>query len=92
MMNGSQREIHQMLLSVVRSLADSPDQVQVELVAEEENALFRVEAASSDVGRLIGKNGQTARALEAIVNVDARRTGRRFHIEIDRGPHSAVQS
>ena len=92
MMNGSQREIHQMLLSVVRSLADSPDQVQVELISGEENTLFRVEAASSDVGRLIGKNGQTARALEAILNVDARRSGRRIHIEIDRRPDLGTQS
>lgn len=92
MMNGSQREIHQMLLSVVRSLADSPDQVQVELISGEENALFRVEAAPSDVGRLIGKNGQTARALEAILNVDARRSGRRNHIEIDRRPDLGTQS
>jgi predicted RNA-binding protein YlqC (UPF0109 family) len=92
MMNGSQREIHQMLLSVVRSLADSPDQVQVELISGEENALFRVEAAPSDVGRLIGKNGQTARALEAILNVDARRSGRRIHIEIDRRPDLGTQS
>ena len=92
MMNGSQREIHQMLLSVVRSLADSPDQVQVELISGEENTLFRVEAAPSDVGRLIGKNGQTARALEAILNVDARRSGRRIHIEIDRRPDLGTQS
>jgi len=91
MVNGSQREIHHMLLSVVRSLADSPDQVQVELVSGEDTGFFRVEAAPADLGRLIGKNGQTARALEAIVNVDARRTGRRFHIEIDRGPDAAAQ-
>jgi predicted RNA-binding protein YlqC (UPF0109 family) len=41
---------------------------------------------------LIGKNGQTARALEAIVNVDARRTRRRFQIEIDRRPDAGEQS
>jgi predicted RNA-binding protein YlqC (UPF0109 family) len=41
---------------------------------------------------LIGKNGQTARALEAILNVDARRSGRRNHIEIDRRPDLGTQS
>ena len=75
--------IHEMLLPVVRLLADAPDEVQVERISGEGGTFFRVEANSSDVGRLIGRNGQTVRALEAIANADPERTGRRIRLEIE---------
>jgi hypothetical protein len=81
---GSDHEIHEMLLDIVRSLVDAPDEVEVELISDERGAAFRVEANHADVGRLIGKGGQTARALQAIVNANASRSGRRFQIEFDR--------
>ncbi len=84
MPNGSDREIHEMLVEVIRSLVDSPDDVEVELISDEMGAVFQVEANQADVGRLIGKGGQTARALQAIVNANASRSGRRFQIEFDR--------
>jgi predicted RNA-binding protein YlqC (UPF0109 family) len=80
----NQPDIHQLLLSVVRSLVDDPDVVEVEWIDGEEATFLRVEANASDVGRLIGRNGQTARALEIIVNAGPQRSGRRIHIEIDR--------
>ena len=64
---------------------DAPDEVEVEgLISDERGAAFRVEANHADVGRLIGKGGQTARALQAIINANASRSGRRFQIEFDR--------
>jgi predicted RNA-binding protein YlqC (UPF0109 family) len=82
--NGTDREIHEMLVEIIRSLADSPADVGVELISDENGAVFRVEANQADVGRLIGKGGQTARALQAIANANASRSGRRFQIEFDR--------
>jgi len=84
MPNGSDREIHEMLVEVIRSLVDSPDDVEVELISDEMGTVFRVVANQADVGRLIGKGGQTARALQAIVNANASRSGSRFQIEFNR--------
>lgn len=77
--------IQEMLLTVVRLLADAPEDVQVERISGEEGTLFRVEANPSDVGRLIGRSGQTVRALEVIANTSAVRSGRRVRLEIDGG-------
>jgi hypothetical protein len=92
MPHATEREIHQLLLQVVRSLVDSPEEVEVELLPGKEGTVLRVEANPSDVGRLIGKGGQTARALQAMVNANAARSGSRFYIEIDRGPNSGYSN
>ena len=86
MPNAREHELHQLLLSVVRSLVDSPEEVAVELLAAQEGTVFRVEANPSDVGRIIGKGGQTARSLQAMVNANAARNGHRIQVEIDRAP------
>jgi predicted RNA-binding protein YlqC (UPF0109 family) len=83
MAGGGEEAIEEMLLLVVRMLADHPDNVTVNFVSDEEGEVFEVLAAQEDLGRLIGKNGQTAKALQAIVNANSRRSGRRYHLDID---------
>ena len=72
--------MEEMLLFVVRSLVDHPEEVEVEFLSDEE--VFQVLAHQSDLGRLIGKNGQTAKALELILNANGKKTGRRYHLDI----------
>jgi predicted RNA-binding protein YlqC (UPF0109 family) len=79
-----ERDVHELLLQVVRSLVDSPDEVELDSFSGEDGTIFRVEANPADVGRLIGKGGQTARALQSIANVNAGRSGPRYFIDIDR--------
>ena len=79
---GDARAIQEMLLFVVRSLADHPDDVAVALISGEEGDVFEVQVHVADIGRIIGKNGQTVRALHAIVNANAMKSGRRFHVDI----------
>jgi predicted RNA-binding protein YlqC (UPF0109 family) len=77
------RQLLEMLLFVIRSMVDHPEDVQVDLISDEEGDVFQVQANEADLGRLIGKNGQTARALQVIGNANGRKTGRRFHIDFD---------
>ena len=79
-----ERELQNMLLRVVRALVDHPDDAEVELFSDEEGAVFEIRANPTDVGRLIGKNGQTVRALRVIVNASGVKNGKRFEVEIDR--------
>lgn len=74
------RSIEGLLLFVARSLADHPDEVEVQFVSDEEGEVFEIRARASDLGRLIGKGGQTAKALQAIMNVGG--GGRRYHLDI----------
>lgn len=67
---------------MARALVDSPDQVTVE-AAEEDNALvLRLRVASSDVGRVIGKQGRTAKAMRTVLHAIAARSKRRAVLEI----------
>jgi len=67
---------------MARALVDSPEQVTVE-TAEEDNALvLRLRVASSDVGRVIGKQGRTAKAMRTVLHAIAARSKRRAVLEI----------
>jgi uncharacterized protein len=77
-----QRAIEDLLLFIVRALTDYPDDVKVQFVSDEDGAAFEIRANDADLGLLIGKKGQTARALESIVNSNRRRSGRHFHLDI----------
>jgi hypothetical protein len=79
----AEEKIEEMLQTVIRSMVDYPGDVHVELVSDEEGDVFQVEANKADLGRLIGKNGQTARALRLLVNANGRKLGRRFDIDFD---------
>ena len=83
MAGGAEQAIEAMLLFVVQSLADHPEDVTVRFVSDEDGDAFEILAAQADLGRIIGKNGQTAKALQMIVNANGRRTGRRYHLDID---------
>jgi uncharacterized protein len=80
--SGPEGAIEDLLLLVARSLADHPEDVAVEFFSEDGDDIFQIQARSTDLGRLIGKNGQTAKALELIMNANGRRSGRRFHLDI----------
>ncbi len=67
---------------MARALVDSPEQVTVES-AEEDNAMvLRLRVASSDVGRVIGKQGRTAKAMRTVLHAIAARSKRRAVLEI----------
>jgi uncharacterized protein len=75
-------EVRGMLLGVVRSLVDEADQVELLHIADEGGMAFQVRAATSDVGKLIGKSGRTARAIRTILAANAARNGRRYSLDI----------
>jgi predicted RNA-binding protein YlqC (UPF0109 family) len=75
-------EVRGMLLCVVRSLVDEADRVELLHIADEDGMAFQVRAALSDVGKLIGKSGRTARAIRTILTANAARNGRRYSLDI----------
>jgi len=80
--NGREAAIGDLLMLVARSLADYPDDVVVDYFSEDGDDIFQIQARQADLGRLIGKNGQTAKAMELIMNANGRRSGRRYQLDI----------
>lgn len=75
-------DVHEMLLLVVQSLVDKPEEIRIQLVPEGASTTFRVHANSSDVGKLIGASGRTARALRVILCANAARLKRDLRLDI----------
>ena len=64
------------------SLVDEPDQVSVEAVEEGGATVLELEVAPGDLGRVIGKQGRTARAFRAILGAVGVKANHRFELEI----------
>ncbi len=67
---------------MARALVDSPEQVSVEAVEEDAALVLRLRAASADIGRVIGKQGRTAKAMRTLLHAIAARSKRRAILEI----------
>jgi len=64
---------------IAKSLVDAPDEVFVEQV---DGDVIELEVAESDVGKVIGRQGRTARAMRALLNAAGIRAHKRYSLEI----------
>jgi len=67
---------------VVKALVDEPDQVSVEQVEEEGVSVLELQAAEKDLGKVIGKQGRTARAMRTLLSATGVKLHKRFELEI----------
>ncbi len=67
---------------VAKALVDNPDQVTVEAVDDTTITTIRLKVAPGDLGRVIGKQGRTARAMRTLLHATAARSRRRAVLEI----------
>ena len=67
---------------VAKALVDHPDQVSVESVEEPTTTTVRLKVAPADLGRVIGKQGRTARAMRTILSAASTKIRKRSVLEI----------
>jgi hypothetical protein len=75
-------EIRVLVREIAQALVDDPDAVRVEAVMDQDIAVLRLEVAASDVGKVIGKQGRTARSLRTILGAVSMKHHRRFALDI----------
>jgi len=68
--------------TIVRRLADHPDEARVTEGFDGKTAVYDIEVREEDRGRLIGREGRTVRALRAFVTAAANARGRRVVIRV----------
>ncbi|HXX53966.1 MAG TPA: KH domain-containing protein [Thermodesulfovibrionales bacterium] len=68
--------------AMARALVDSPEEVSVKEVDGERTTVFELRVASSDLGKVIGKQGKTARAMRTILGAAGTKIGKRCVLEI----------
>jgi uncharacterized protein len=71
-----------LLLWLARELVDQRDAVRVDAIDRDRTVVLELAVAPSDLGRVIGRGGKTARAIRTVVDAAARREGRRAVIDI----------
>ena len=74
--------IKQLIEYIATSLVDDKKGVKVTESSREGYAVMELSVGSADLGRIIGKNGQTARAIRTLVNAAASKAGDKVIFEI----------
>ena len=72
----------QLILEIVQALVDQPDEVSVEMIADSESTVIRLRVAHQDIGKVIGKQGRTARSLRTILGAASMKLHHRFALDI----------
>ena len=67
---------------IAKALVDSPDQVVVRAIEGEQITVLELRVAPSDLGKVIGKQGRTARSIRTILGASGMKLKRRFTLEI----------
>ena len=67
---------------IARSLVDSPEGVKVEEIDQDRATVIELSVAPDDLGKVIGRQGRTARALRTVLSAASTRSGRRYSLDI----------
>jgi predicted RNA-binding protein YlqC (UPF0109 family) len=74
--------MRQLILQIIESLVDQIDAVSVEVIEDRDITLLRVRVAPQDIGKVIGKQGRTARSLRTILGAASMKLHHRFSLDI----------
>lgn len=67
---------------IAKALVDHPDQVQVSEVEGNQTSVLELKVAKEDLGKVIGKQGRTARAMRTILSAASAKVKKRTVLEI----------
>ena len=67
---------------MARSLVDQPDKVSVNEVTGEQTTVVELSVAKEDLGKVIGKQGRTAKSMRTILNAASTKLNKRSVLEI----------
>jgi predicted RNA-binding protein YlqC (UPF0109 family) len=75
-------EMRTLIHEIARSLVDDANAVQIEVVPDQDSTILRLHVAPGDIGKVIGKQGRTARSLRTILGAASMKLHRRFSLDI----------
>lgn len=75
-------ELKTLMEFVSKALVDMPDRVEVNEIEGEQTTVLELKVDKSDLGKVIGKQGRTARALRTILNAASTKLRKRSVLEI----------
>jgi predicted RNA-binding protein YlqC (UPF0109 family) len=72
----------QLIEDIAKALVDNPEAVSVHEVIGEQVTVLELRVAADDLGKVIGKQGRTARSIRTILGAASMKLNRRFTLEI----------
>jgi uncharacterized protein len=72
----------QLVREIAEALVDQPEAVSVEMIEDRESTVIRLRVAHQDLGKVIGKQGRTARSLRTILGAASMKLHHRFSLDI----------
>jgi predicted RNA-binding protein YlqC (UPF0109 family) len=75
-------EMHSLVIQIARALVDDPEAVEVEAEEKADCTAFRLRVAPADVGKVIGKQGRTARSIRTILSAASMKHRHRYTLAI----------
>ncbi len=75
-------DLKQFVEDVVKALVDQPDYVDVREISGERTTVIELRVGEGDLGKVIGKEGRTARAIRTLLSAVAAKQGKRAVLEI----------
>ena len=67
---------------VVKSIVDSPDAVEINRTVDDLGVLITLKVAKDDMGKVVGKSGQTAKAMRILLRLVGSKDGNRVNLKI----------
>ncbi len=71
-----------LIKKIAQALVDNPEQVKVTIVEGKNTSVIELEVAKDDIGKIIGKQGNTANAIRTILNAISGKERKRVTLEI----------
>ncbi|HDM90815.1 MAG: RNA-binding protein [Candidatus Hydrothermota bacterium] len=67
---------------IAKALVDNPDVVSVKEIPGEKTVIYELKVGEGDLGKIIGREGKTAKAIRTIISAAAMKKGKRAVLEI----------
>ncbi len=81
-MSGNLSELAILIEMIAKALVDKPDEVSVNEVVGENTTVLELKVAKEDLGKIIGKQGRTARSIRTVLNGASTKLRKRTVLEI----------
>ena len=75
---------------IARGLLDHPDKVEVTEIIGDQTTVLELKVDPIDLGKVIGRQGRTAKALRTVLNAAALKSGKRVILEIIEKPENEL--
>lgn len=74
---------------IAKNLVDDPDSVRVDEMVEENKVTLKLHVSKNDLGKVIGKQGKTAKSMRTLFTAVAAKHNKSGHLEIEEGKQPA---